>query len=199
MGRLSPQDIRDQEFKQSPLGYSKEQVNEFLESVAGELETLIQESNKIHAENKEARLALATYTNVEESLKETLLLAQKTAQETLRNAQSEAENVVRKAHTEKESMLFDARQDLAQIQAEIGNLLARRDSILAKLKHNLQANLTVLEEEFSKKEDDEGLLGQFDLRDEPIVDFSRNDLTVEDLHPAEPEITDPQPEPPSED
>ena len=96
-------------------------------------------------------------------------------------------------------MLFDARQDLAQIQAEIGNLLARRDSILAKLKHNLQANLTVLEEEFSKKEDDEGLLGQFDLRDEPIVDFSRNDLTVEDLHPAEPEITDPQPEPPSED
>lgn len=201
MGRLSPQDIRDQDFKQSPLGYSKEQVNEFLEAVAGELEILIQESNKIHAENKEAHLALTTYTNVEESLKETLLLAQKTAQETLKNAQSEAENVVRKAHTEKESMLFDARQDLVQIQSEIRNLLARRDSILLKLKNNLKANLTVLEEEFSKHEDEEVLRGQLDLGDEPIVDFSRNDLTVEDLPPAQPEseISDTQPEPPFED
>ncbi len=87
MGRLTPQDIKDQEFKQSPLGYSKDQVNDFLEKIADELETLIRESNEIHLENKEARLALTTYRNVEDRLKETLLLAQKTAQETLKNAQ----------------------------------------------------------------------------------------------------------------
>ena len=115
MGRLTPQDIRDQEFKQSPLGYSKDQVNEFLEELADELETLIRESNEILVENKEARLALTTYMNVEDSLKETLLLAQKTAQETLKTAQNEADTVLRKANTEKEALLFTAHQDIAQI------------------------------------------------------------------------------------
>ncbi len=190
MGRLTPQDIRDKDFKQSPLGFSKDQVNQFLEEIADELETLIRESNELHAENKEARLALATYTNVEDALKETLLLAQKTAQETLKNAQNEAEIVVRKANTEKEALLFTAHQELSQIQNEIRNLQAQRDSILIKLKASLRSNLEVLEQAFSNKDEEESLSGSSGLGDERIVDFSKNDLTVEDLPPEsnEPEI-----------
>ncbi len=181
MGRLTPQDIRDQEFKQSPLGFSKDQVNNFLDDIADELETLIRESNKIHAENKEARLALTTYKNVEDSLKETLLLAQKTAQETLRNAQNEADIIVRKANTEKEALLFSAQGDLSQIQHEIRRLLAQRDSILIKLKSSLRSNLEVLEEEFSCQDHNESFLSGSESVDERIVDFSKNDLTLEDL------------------
>jgi len=187
MGRLSPQEIRDQQFKQSPLGYSKDQVNEFLEEMADELETLIKESNEIHAENKEARLALTTYMNVEDSLKETLLLAQKAAQETTRNAQNEADTIIRKATTEKEALLFAAHQDLSEVQKEIRRLLAQRDSMLIKLKSSLRTNLEVLEEEFSKGDDQEAFSGDSILTDERIVDFSKNDLTVEDLTPEHPE------------
>ena len=196
MGRLTPQDIRDQEFKQSPLGYSKDQVNEFLGDIADELETLISESNEIHLENKEARLALTTYMNVEDSLKETLLLAQKTAQETLKNAQDEADIVIRKANTEKEALLFAAQEDLSQIQNEIRKLQAQRDSILIKLKNSLRSNLEVLEEEFSDRDDNESLSGDSGLAEERIVDFSKNDLVVEDLlqDNSEPEINIPDDE-----
>ncbi len=190
MGRLTPQEIRDQEFKQSPLGYNKDQVNEFLEEMAVELEALIKESNEIHAENKEARLALTTYMNVEDSLKETLLLAQKTAQETIRNAQNEADTIARKANTEKEAQLFAAYQDLSEIRKQIRRLLAQRDSILVKLKSSLRSNLEILEEEFSNRDDNESFSGDSVLSNERIVDFSKNDLTVEDLAQAstEPEI-----------
>ncbi|MBT3254242.1 MAG: DivIVA domain-containing protein [Candidatus Marinimicrobia bacterium] len=190
MGRLTPQDIRDQEFKQSPLGYSKDQVNEFLEELADELETLIRESNEIHVENKEARLALTTYMNVEDSLKETLLLAQKTAQETLKNAQNEADTVLRKANTEKEALLFTAHQDIAQIQNDIRKLQAQRDSMLIKLTSSLRSNLEVLEEEFSNKDDQESFAGDTGLGEERIVDFSKNDLIIDDLPQEhdEPEI-----------
>lgn len=196
MGRLSPQDIRDQDFKQSPLGYSKEQVNEFLEEMADELETLIKESNDIHAENKEVRLALKTYMNVEDSLKETLLLAQKTAQETLKNAQEEADVVLRKANTEKEALLFAAQQDLSEIKKEIRRLLVERDAILVKLKSSLRSNLEALEEAFSNRDEQESLLDDAVLGDENIVDFSKHDLTVEDLPPVpdEPEISIPGPD-----
>ena len=190
MGRLTPQDIRDQEFKQSPLGYSKDQVNEFQEELADELETLIRESNEIHVENKEARLALTTYMNVEDSLKETLLLAQKTAQETLKNAQNEADTVLRKANTEKEALLFTAHQDIAQIQNDIRKLQAQRDSMLIKLTSSLRSNLEVLEEEFSNKDDQESFAGDTGLGEERIVDFSKNDLIIDDLPQEhdEPEI-----------
>ncbi len=190
MGRLTPQDIRDLEFKQSPLGYSKDQVNDFLETVADELETLIRESNDIHSENKEARLALTTYMNVEDSLKETLLLAQKTAQETLKNAQNEADTIIRKANTEKEALLFSAHQDISQIQNDIRSLQAQRDAMLTKLKSSLRSNLEVLEEEFSNKDEQESLAGATRLGDERIVDFSKNDLIIDDLPPDhdEPDI-----------
>ena len=190
MGRLTPQEIRDQEFKQSPLGYNKDQVNEFLEEMADELETLIKESNEIHAEKKEAQLTLTTYMNVEDSLKETLLLAQKTAQETIRNAQNEADTIARKANTEKEALLFAAHQDLSEIRKQIRRLLAQRDSILVKLKSSLRSNLEILEEEFSNRDDNESFSGDSVLSNERIVDFSKNDLTVEDLAQAsaEPEI-----------
>jgi len=190
MGRLTPQEIRDQEFKQSPLGYNKDQVNEFLEEMADELETLIKESNEIHAEKKEAQLTLTTYMNVEDSLKETLLLAQKTAQETIRNAQNEANTIARKANTEKEALLFAAHQDLSEIRKQIRRLLAQRDSILVKLKSSLRSNLEILEEEFSNRDDNESFSGDSVLSNERIVDFSKNDLTVEDLAQAstEPEI-----------
>lgn len=181
MGRLTPQDIRDHEFKQSPLGYSKDQVNDFLGELADELETLIRESNEIHLENKEARLALSTYKNVEEGLKETLLLAQKTAQETLKNARDEADIIIRKASTEKEALLFAANQDISQIRNDIRKLVTQKDSILIKLKSSLQANLDVLEEEFSNKDDQESFERENSLNDERIVDFSKNDLIIDDL------------------
>jgi len=196
MGRLSPKDIRDQDFKQSPLGYSKEQVNEFLEEISEEVETLIKESNDLHTENKEVRLALKTYMNVEDSLKETLLLAQKTAQETLKNAQEQADVVLRKANTEKEALLFAAQQDLSEIKKEIRRLLVERDAILVKLKSSLRTNLETLEEAFSNRDEQESLLDDAVLGDENIVDFSKHDLTVEDLPPVpdEPEISIPGPD-----
>ena len=119
MGRLTPQDIRDHEFKQSALGYSKEQVSEFMEAVAEELETLTQELNQLFQEHKEAKLALQTYSNVEETLKETLVQAKASAQDIQKNANDEADTLLKKARVEKDALLFSAKEDLATIQAEV--------------------------------------------------------------------------------
>ena len=181
MGRITPQDIREQEFKQSALGYNRDQVNEFLGELAEELETLIQESNQINAENKEARLTLKTYMNVEESLKETLLLAQKTGRDTIQNAQNEADIIVRKANTEKAALLFSAEQNLVRVQGEILKLQAKRDAMLLKLKSALRTNLELLDEAFSNNSSDDFQIQSPEMINEKIVDFSQPDLTINDL------------------
>ena len=190
MGRLTPLEIREQEFKQSALGYSKDQVNQFLGEIADELETLIQESNELHVEKKAIELALKTYMTVEDSLKETLLLAQKTGQDTIRNAQNESDTIIRKANTEKDALLFSAKEDLSIVQNDIRTLKAQKDAILIKLKSVLRSNLEVLDQEFSDDDSAEKLSGEtVNFADERIVDFSKTDLIVEDLEEEpEPEI-----------
>jgi len=191
MGRLTPQEIRDHDFKQSPLGYSRDQVQQFLNEVAKVLEALIRESNEIHVENKEALLLLQTYKNVEENLKETLVLAQNTARDTVRNSQNEAETIIRKANLEKDALLFSAKEDLSRVQNEIRRLQSHRDSILIKLKNGLRSNLEILEEEFSGDKDLEKSFSEAKTPgDERIVDFSKTDLAMEDLEHLneEPEI-----------
>lgn len=182
MGRLTPEDIRQQEFKQSALGYNKEQVEDFLDGVAKEIETLTQEFNTLYAENKESKLALQTYGNVEDSLKETLLLAQKTAQESIRNAQGEADAIMRNAETEKNALLFAAKENLSEIQNDVQKLKSKRETVLIKLKALLRTNLEMINDEFSTAEaDDELLMGPEENNDERIVDFSKADLVVDDL------------------
>ncbi len=178
MGRLTPPDIREHEFKQSALGYNRNQVNELLAEIADELEALTRESNKINLENKEVRLVLKTYMNVEDKLKETLELAQKAGQETLRNAHKEADTILLKANTEKNALLHSAKEDLSIVQHDIRKLRAKRDSMLVKLKSILRSNLELLEEEFS---DDALLLPPAKQPNERIVDFSKTDLIVDDL------------------
>ncbi len=78
-------------------------------------------------------------------------------------------------------MLFAANQDITQIQNEIRRLVAQRDSILIKLKSSLRTNLEVLEEEFSNQDDQESFEGDSSSGDERIVDFSKNDLIIDDL------------------
>ncbi len=181
MARLTPQDIREQEFKQSALGYNRDQVNEFLGELAEELETFIQESKQVHAENNEARLALKTYMNVEDSLKETLLLAQKTGQDTIRSAQKEAAAIITKAETEKAALLFTAKENLASVQNDILELRAKRDAMVIKLRSVLHTNLELLDSEFSDPADIHSQTKETNPPNERIVDFSKSDLMVEDL------------------
>lgn len=191
MARLSAQDIRDMEFKQSALGYNREQVGEFLNAVADELENLTRELNELFQEHKEARLKLQTYANVEESLRETLQQAQATAQDALKNAREEARNILRKAQNEKDALLFSAKEDLTALQSDIRGLKAHRDEILTRLKSLLKSNLEVLEDvarEMAAAADPEDDLS---FSDETIMDFSQADLAVEDLPREEPDMESP--------
>jgi len=190
MGRLSPQEIREREFKQSALGYSREQVQGFLAEIADELGTLTREYNEIHQKYKEALLALQTYSNVEESLRTTLVQAQENARKSLNNAQDEADNILRKAQTEKDALLFSAKEDLAAIQSDIRHLKAQREAMLTKLKSILRANLDVLNESYLETETIAGPLNNTDgQNEETIVDFSKSDLIIEDL-PEDNEASD---------
>jgi len=182
MGRLTPLDIRKMEFKQSALGFSREQVTQYLETVADEVEELIREGNELRKENGKLQEKLSSYRSVEQSMNEALVLAKDSAKKTTLAAQKEADAVLQKAATEKDALLFSAKQELGKLQSDIHAMKIRRDGILMKLRTILQNHLDVINHEFedNREAPAEAPLVQNE-GDERIIDFSQPDVSFADL------------------
>ena len=87
---ISPIEIRRQEFSRRLRGYSKEEVDSFLVNIAEEFERLYRENAELKEAVQRAEIDMAKYKKLEETLNQTLLLAQQTAEEIKLNAHKEA-------------------------------------------------------------------------------------------------------------
>ncbi len=182
MARLTPLDIRKQEFKQSALGFSRDQVTQYLESVADEVEELIRENNELRKEYGKLREKLSSYRNVEQSMNEALVLAKDSAKKTMVAAQKESEAVIQKAMTEKDALLFSAKEELSKLQRDVHALKIKRDGMLMKLKSVLQNHIDNLDLEFTEVEEetsDQPLIQA--AEEETIVDFSQADVSIGEI------------------
>lgn len=94
---LTPLDIHNKQFSRSFRGYNEEEVNEFLDQIIKDLELIIKEKKKVEEENEELREKLSHFSNIEESLSKSILVAQETAEEVKANAKKEAQLIVKEA------------------------------------------------------------------------------------------------------
>ena len=81
---LTPLDIHNKEFKRSFRGYDEDEIDDFLDQVVNDYEKLFRENEKLKEELARAQQDNAQYQKLEKNLKDTLLVAQKTAEESRR-------------------------------------------------------------------------------------------------------------------
>lgn len=127
---ISPKVLREVEFRDKMKGYHPDDVDEFLEEVAVGLEVLQDRLRQAVDRAQRAEQAASESGSSDETLRRTLVLAQRTADLTVREAQEEAAKILaeaeqkaqkvvgeaeeraRRAH---ESTLSDARSELARL------------------------------------------------------------------------------------
>jgi cell division initiation protein len=142
--RLTPLDIKKQEFKRAMRGYDPEEVNAFLEMVAEEFEALHREKNRLEDEALKLRTQLHDYQEVERTLKQTLMNAQESVQLSRDNSKREADLLVREAELQAEKILEDARHKLAQLKNDLQLVRAQKDSFARRLRHLLESQLELI-------------------------------------------------------
>ena len=146
---IKPLDIRNKEFRRCFRGYDEQEVDSFLDHVVDAMDKLLRENTELSEQVQRMGTAVAHYKELEDVLKSTMLIAQKTAQEMkasaekeseviiqeaqaradeiVRQASLESEEMVRKASTESERMLTDSREQaetiLRQAQQEGSRVL----------------------------------------------------------------------------
>jgi cell division initiation protein len=106
---------------------------------------LVQETTDRAAQIQRLEAQVRVHQEREDSLRNTLVTAQKMTEEIKANATREADLVQKEAELKAERLLEQAHRKLAQVQAEIAELKRQRDVFAAKLRGLLKTHLELLD------------------------------------------------------
>lgn len=143
--KLTPLEIKKQEFQKTLRGYDQVEVEAFLEMVSDEFESVIREKNLLSDEVIKLKTQLTDYQTVEKTLQETLVSAQESMKESRKNSSREAELVVKESELKAEKILEDAKLKLAEMKNELVLIKAQKDSFARRLRHLLESQLELIE------------------------------------------------------
>ncbi len=118
--KISPLDIQQQQFKVKTFrGLDPDDVDAFLQTVAGEMEELIREIGQLKEQQARQKHEMVDMAEKERELRETLLCAQRVIEEMKANARKEAELIVSEAELKGERIVADAERQLGDLKTGI--------------------------------------------------------------------------------
>lgn len=138
---MTPLDIRNKTFRKGLRGYQCDEVEKFLENISQEFELAYTENFELREKTKGLETEIGHYRQIENTLQQTLVLAQQTAEEVKETARQEAALILRKAEHEKLTKVSEAQKKWEEIQEEIQELARKRDLLRTQLKSFLLAHL----------------------------------------------------------
>ncbi len=142
--KLTPLDIKKQEFKKNLRGYDPFEVDTFLEMVADEFENVIRDKMQLEEEVVKLRQQLTDYQQVEKTLKETLVNAQENLNASRQNSKREADLILREAEIKAEKIVEEARRKLEKIRNDLVIIKAQKESFARRLRHLLESQLELI-------------------------------------------------------
>ncbi len=155
--RLTAMEIEKQEFRRKFRGCDPDEVQLYLESVAGEIERLNLENAEFQEELGLLRRQLDEGRERQETLQQTLVSAQKISEEMKEKARTEAELVVREARLRGEEIVKHAHNTLNQIEMDIARSKLERESLEQRLRGVIDQHLTMLDMRSEARADKDNL------------------------------------------
>jgi len=143
---ISARVLREVEFNSSLRGYNTDEVDEFLEQVADAVDRLHEEARSAaeRAEAAERAPREPTGLDDDDSIKRTLVLAQRTADLAIREAQEEAAQLLDRARGEADVLVTDARDSAERISSEAERRLRDEVSRLGAARDDLRKEVDTL-------------------------------------------------------
>jgi DivIVA domain-containing protein len=133
--RLTPLDVRKQEFKKAMRGYEPLEVEDFRSRVADEMERLVREKIAFEEKHRAVVEQLETFREREKALNEALVAAQQLRAETKEQAEREAQMIVRAAEAVAETRLERAHRDIEKLQDSAEALSRQHHAYLSVLRN----------------------------------------------------------------
>ncbi len=134
---VSPKSLREVEFREKMRGYHPEDVDHFLEQVAAGIEVLQDRLRQAVDRAQRAEAAASEASGTDDTLRKTLVLAQRTADLAVQEAREQASRILASAEQQAQAILSEAEErgrqtlddTIAESKAELSRLESTRSQV----------------------------------------------------------------------
>lgn len=133
-------------FSTSFNGYNKQEVNQFVASVAKEYESMLNKLKEQDEELEKLKTSITRYQDLETTLNKTILIAEDTSNQIKRMARDESRGIIEEAKRNASRIINDALLKNEEIEKNAMELQRRVVMFKRKYKQAIETELEVIEE-----------------------------------------------------
>ena len=191
---ISSEDVRRVTFEKSMRGYRCDDVDDYLKQVAESMEELSAKNDDLQKKLVVLAQRIDQYRAEEDTLRTTMINAQRLGENVIREAKQKAAEIIRAANMKAEDREQRARDDVELAKQEIVTLKSEADSFKRSLMEMYRKHINLISKlpEYRKPEEEEPAPAEPDKpAAEPVQSAPAEPAYTE---PAQPVQTVPQPE-----
>ncbi len=144
---ITPLDIENKKFsKQMMNGYNVEDVDEFLDELTLDYTKNYKEVNELRDKVDELNKTLEHYKTIEETLQNTLVMAQSTAEDVKKVARQQADQIINEAKGTAQKQASDLDSEIVAKKKELEDVKKQFDIYKAKMESLLISQLELLKD-----------------------------------------------------
>ncbi|MTI69917.1 MAG: DivIVA domain-containing protein [Firmicutes bacterium] len=149
---ITPLEIQNKEFKKGLRGYKEVEVDSFLDEVITDYEKIYKENIELKDKLSMLNDQIKHYDDIEDTLQNTLVVAQKTAEEVNLNARNKSQQIIDEAEEKARQIIEKAHQEVVEIQKEYEDV--KKETLVFKMRFKtlLKSQLESMEEYFEEQD-----------------------------------------------
>lgn len=143
---ITSNQIHEKEFSLKIRGYNEAEVDAYLDQLAAYLDNLSKENKELRERLKSTTDQLTYMKNLESTLRDTLVTAQRSAEETTRSAKTRADEIVRDANLEVARIVAQANAEADAVRRQLGSLRQQTATYRQSFRMLLSSQMQLLDE-----------------------------------------------------
>jgi len=143
--KVTPLEIRQQQFPLRFRGLDPGEVDKFLEWVASEMEELIRENTRLRDGLAKQDQELQRMQKGEDELKKALMTIQQIREEWVGRAEKQAEQVLLESEHRAKQLHAEAERQVEALQHDVHELTRQKQQLTSQMRHLLEGHLRLLE------------------------------------------------------
>lgn len=144
--KITVMDIENKEFKRGFRGYDVDDVDEFLEDIAEDYETLYKENSSLKERLEVLEEKLENYRKLESTINSTLVMAQNNSEQLKKNSEDQAELIINRANESAQRVIDNSHGEVLKINSEFDRVKNEFMSFKSKYKNFMKTQTELFDE-----------------------------------------------------
>lgn len=174
---ITPLDIQNKEFRRAFRGYNAKSVDEFLDEIVEDYERIYKENIELKDKVTILTDQIRQFNTLQDTLKNTLIIAQTTADEVTTSARSKANLIIEEAELNGKVIIDNVKDDVRKINNEYDQLKKELFMFKTRYRSFIQSQLLTVDEFYKEIGEEDLAIVEGDFYNKHFDTLDANNIT----------------------